>query len=88
MTALALREHAGEAEIDSTALAKTLEDMPVYDGLVANYDYTPDDHVSVTLSDYQFLVVEGGAFRRVPDPPACTETAKALGKPTGREPGA
>jgi branched-chain amino acid transport system substrate-binding protein len=88
MTALALREHAGEADIDSTALARTLQDMPVYDGLVAKYDYRTDDHVSVTLADYQFLVVEGGVFRRVPDPPACTDTGRTLGKATGRAPGA
>ena len=85
MTARALGEHAAEEKIDSTALARTLEKMPAYDGLVADFDYTPDDHVSIDLGDYQFLVVEGGAFRRVEGAPTCDETARVLGiSSTGR----
>jgi hypothetical protein len=60
-------------------VARALEEMPVYHGLLADFDYRPGDHTSIDLSDYQFLVVQGGVFRRAVDPPSCEETGKALG---------
>ena len=74
----ALSELGAEGEIDSEALAQALEDADAYQGLVANFDYTPEDHTSVALSDYQFLVAEGGAYVLADEQPSCDDTTEAL----------
>lgn len=76
---LALNELDADGEIDSEALAQALEDAPAHEGLISEFDYTEDDHTSVTLGDYQFLVAEDGSYVLADEQPSCEETTESLG---------
>lgn len=83
--AVKLLEHAllnlgvGDGDIDSEALAQALEDAPAYQGVVSNFDYSPDDHTSVSLGDYQFLLAQDGDYVLADEQPSCEATTEALG---------
>ncbi len=75
---LALEEHASEGDIDSADLAQTLEDLPVYEGVIAPFDYTEEDHTSIALGDYKFLEARDGEFRPLDPQPSCEAIEEQL----------
>lgn len=70
LVAEVLSENPDATQEDGSELAAALEERTVR-GVIAEYEFTPEDHVGPDLEDYVFIEARGGEWRVAEDQPEC-----------------